>query len=136
MVSAISAKGQMRFMVFEDKLNGPLYVQFLKRLLHGTERPIFLIVDGHSVHKARVVTAFVASTKGRLRLFCLPPYSPELNPDEQVWDHVKHHGAGRAIVRSAAHLKALVMRRLRQIQRAPELIRAFFCTPDTQYAAV
>ena len=136
MVSAVSARGQMRFMVFEDKLNGPRYVEFLTRLLHGARRPVFLIVDGHSVHTARLVTAFVASTKGRLRLFCLPPYSPELNPDEQVWDHVKHHGVGRAVIRGAAHLKALVMRRLRQLQRTPELVRAFFRTPDTQYAAL
>jgi transposase len=93
-------------------------------------------VDGHPVHKARLVTAFLASTKGRLRLFCLPPYSPELNPDEQVWNHVKHDGVGRTVVAGAAHLKAFVMRRLRQLQRTPDVVRRFFLTPDTRYAAL
>jgi transposase len=136
MISAVSARGQMRFMLVKGKLNGPRYVEFLKRLVHRAPRSIFLIVDGHPVHRARAVTAFVASTNGRLRLFCLPPYSPELNPDEQVWNHVKHHGVGRAVVAGAAHLKALVLRRLRQLQRTPELVRGFFLMPDTRYAAL
>lgn len=136
MISAVSARGQMRFMLVKGKLNGPRYVQFLKRLVHRAPRPIFLIVDGHPVHKSRMATAFVASTKGRLRVFCLPPYSPELNPDEQVWNHVKHHGVGRAVIAGAAHLKAFVLRRLRQLQGTPDLVRAFFLTPDTRYAAL
>jgi transposase len=136
MLSAVSARGQMRFMLVKGKLNGSCYVTFLRRLVHHAPRPIFLIVDGHPVHRARVVTTFVASTHGRLRLFCLPPYSPELNPDEQVWNHVKHHGVGRAVVAGAAHLKALVLRRLRQLQRTPVLVRGFFLTPDTRYATL
>ena len=63
-------------------------MHFLKRLLHNAFRPVFLIVDGHPVHRSRAVRAYVASTKGRLRLFDLPPYSPKLNPDEQFRNHV------------------------------------------------
>ena len=84
MISAISARGLLRFMVVKGKVNGPKYIEFLQRLIHNAPRPVFLIVDGHPVHKARTVKDFVASTEGRLRLFYLPPYAPELNPDEQV----------------------------------------------------
>ena len=97
LISAVSARGGLRFMVVKGTLNGSRYVQFLKRLMHNASRPVFLIVDGHPVHKSRAVRAYVAATEGKLRLFYLPPYSPELNPDEQVWNHVKHHGVGRAV---------------------------------------
>lgn len=110
-------------------------MQFLKRLVHNASRPIFLIVDGHPVHKSRAVHAYVASTKGKLRLFYLPPYSPELNPDEQVWNHVKHYGVGSALLEGADHLRAYVGSQLRRLQNLPALIRRFFM-PGTQYAAM
>jgi transposase len=135
MISAVSAQGRLRFMVVEGKVDGPQYVAFLKRLLHHAPRPIFLILDGHPVHKARLVKQYVASTNGMLRLFCLPPYSPELNPDEQVWNHVKNHGIGRALLRSKADLRLRIQSLLRRLQKMPGTIRTFFLLPDTQYAA-
>jgi len=84
MVSAISPRGAMRFMLVEGKITGDVFADFLKRLIHNWPRPVFLIIDGHPVHKSVAVSRFVASTEGRLRLFYLPPYSPELNPDDQV----------------------------------------------------
>jgi transposase len=65
-------------------VNGPVFVEFLKRLMHNAQRPIFLILDGGSFHHSRPVRDYVDSLGGKLRLFFLPPYSPELNPDEQV----------------------------------------------------
>jgi len=135
MISAVSARGELRFMVVKGKLNAARYVQFLKRLTHHASRPIFLIADGHPVHQSRAVRAY-ASIQGKLRLFYLPPYSPELNPDEQVWNHVKHHGVGRALLEGADHLKRLVGSRLKRLQKSPELVRQFFLMPDTQYAAI
>lgn len=136
LISAVSARGGLRFMVVKGKLNGSRYVQFLKRLMHNASRPIFLIVDGHPVHKSRAVRTYVASTQGKLRLFYLPPHSPELNPDEQVWNHVKHHGTGRALLEGADRLKRLLCSRLRSLQKSPRLIRRFFLMPETQYAAL
>ena len=96
MISAISARGLLRFMVVKGKVNGPKYIEFLQRLIHNAPRPVFLIVDGHPVHKARTVKDFVASTEGRLRLFYLPPYAPELNPDEQVGTTSRTTGSAAA----------------------------------------
>lgn len=136
MLSAVSARGHLRFMVGKGKVTGPVYVEFLRRLIHHAPRPVFLILDSHPVHKSRVVKEYVASTHGKLRLFYLPPYSPELNADEQVWNHVKTHGVGRAVLAGAEHLKTFVLAHLRRLQKSPWMIRMFFLTPDTQYAAL
>jgi hypothetical protein len=53
-----------------------LSIDFLKRLIHGQEQPIFLIVDGHPMHKSKMVKKFVESVEGKLRLFLFPGYSP------------------------------------------------------------
>lgn len=135
MLSVVNARGQLRFMVHEGRLNGAVFVEFLSRLMYKAPRPIFLILDGHSAHKSRLVQEYVNSLNGKLRLFFLPPCSPELNPDEQVWNHVKHHGVGRMIVVGKDHLKALIQAKLRRLQKSPWLVRSFFLLPDTQYAA-
>ena len=77
---------------------------------------------------------YLARQGGKLRLFFLSPYSPELNPDEQVWNYVKHHGVGRAGLRSGNALRTFVLARLRSLQKLPWTVRMFFLKPDTQYA--
>lgn len=119
LISAVSARGHLRCMVAKGKLNAACYVQFLKCLMHNSSRPTFLILDDHPVHKLRALRAYACSTKGKLRLFHLPSYSPELNPDEQVWNHVKHHDVGRTLLEGSAHLKRFVGTRLRRLQRSP-----------------
>ena len=134
LISAISAQGLMRFMTVEGKLNGEKFVEFLGRLLHNSRRPIFLIVDGHPAHRAAVVKRFVASSQGRLRLFYLPSYSPELNPDESVWRHLKTHNLGRVRITGPDDLKRQALMVLRRLQKTPTLVRAFFQAPTLRYA--
>jgi transposase len=134
MISAVSARGYLRFMVAKGRVNGTVFVEFLKRLMHNATRPIFLILDGVSYHRSRPVKDYVASLGGRLQLFFLPPYSPELNPDEQVWNYLKHHGTAKAGLRSGKELRNYVLERLRSLQRLPWTIRMFFLLPDTRYA--
>lgn len=103
-------------MITKGRVNGPIFVELLKRLMHNAPRPIFLILDSGSFHRSRPVEEYVASLGGKLRLFFLPPYAPELNPDEQVWKYVKHHGVGRTALRGAHELKnfAAIRRAARQ----------------------
>jgi transposase len=89
MLSAVNALGHFRFMTVDGTVNATVFREFLKRLLVGMDRKIFLIVDGHPAHKAALVRRFVAENASRIELFFLPPYSPELNPDELVWNNVK-----------------------------------------------
>jgi transposase len=76
MISAVSAKDALRFAVFEGNTNAASFTAFCKRLLHDATGPVFLVVDGHPAHRAKVTTGYVASTGGRLGLFRLPGYSP------------------------------------------------------------
>ena len=88
-------KGRMRFMVKPTGgVNADVFIEFLKRLLVGATRRIFLIVDRGPAHRAKKTKAFVETLGGRLRLFFLPPYSPDRNPDELVWKHLKADTGG------------------------------------------
>jgi transposase len=124
----------MRFMLTDKNFNNEVYADFLHRPLVGVKQPIYLIVDGHSVHPSRAVKQFVLSTQRRLRLFFLPPYSPEVNPDEQVWNAVKNQRVGRAAPRSKAELKSLLVSALFALHKLPGIIKSFFEHPDTRYA--
>jgi transposase len=134
MLSAISPRGELRFMVTEQRLSAGLFVEFLQRLLHRQTQAIFLIVDGHPVHRSAAVRRFVASTQGRLRLFSLPAYAPDLNPDEQVWNHVKTHKVGRLAVDGPRQFKSRLIGFLRSLQKTPNRVRAFFHHPSVRYA--
>jgi transposase len=134
MVSAISPKGELRFQVHEGRMNGGRFIEFLKALLRSVPGKIFLIVDGSSVHKAKKVREFVENeTGGRLQVFFLPSYSPELNPDEWVWNNVKNDRIGRAVIMSKDDLKARAVSALRRLQKLPDVVRGFFHDPKLAY---
>jgi len=134
MISAISAKGEMSFMVTKGCVNAAVFIDFLKRLMSRGKRKIFLVVDGHPSHRAKKTKRFVESVKDRLELFVLPPYSPELNPDELVWNHVKNHRIGRMAVKDHEDLVCKVRFTLRSLSRTPSKIVGFFRKPSLCYA--
>ena len=134
MVSAISPRGELRFRVQEGKMNAGKFIDFLKALLDSVPGKIFLIVDGHPVHKAKKVSEFVKEkAAGRLSIFFLPPYSPDLNPDEWVWNNVKNDRIGRGVIMSADDLKAKAIGALRRLQKLPGIIRGFLRDPKLAY---
>jgi transposase len=133
MLSAVTTQGALRFSVREGTVNAEVFIDFCQRLLHDAPGPVYLIVDGHPAHRARATTEFVASTNGRLRLFFLPGYSPELNPDEWVWKNVKHDRIGKTGVTSKHDLKTKAVGALRRLQKLPALVRAFFADPHLRY---
>lgn len=135
MISAVSSQGEFRFMIVEGRVKSKTFIEFIRRLMHNATRPIFLIVDGHSIHKAVAVRKFVETFKGKLRLFFLPAYSPELNPDERVWNDLKNNAIGRKMITTPAALKREVLGHLRFIQKSPDRIRAYFQDQTTKYAA-
>lgn len=135
LISAISAQGQMRFMTIKGKLKSETFIGFLERLLKNQSKPVFLIVDGHPVHRSSRVKTFVETTEGKLKLFYLPAYSPELNPDEQVWNQLKNHRIGKMVLKSLDDMTDKVHSAMRSIQRSPALIRSFFRHKECCYAA-
>jgi transposase len=136
LISAISSRGHMRFMIKQQGgVNAAVFIEFLKRLIAGAERTIFLIVDHGPAHIARKTRAFVESLNGSLRLFYLPPYSPDRNPDELVWKHLKADTVGRMAIASKDDFKAKVRSSMRQLQNNPEKISSFYQKPSLRYAA-
>jgi transposase len=136
MISAITSRGHLRFMIIEDgSVNADAFIEFLKRLLVGAKRKIFLIVDGGSAHRAKKTKAFVESLEGKLRLFFLPPYSPDRNPDELVWKHVKADTVGRMVITDKDDFINKVRSSLRSLQKLPGKIRSFFEKETLKYAA-
>lgn len=135
LMSAVSAQGEFRFMTVKGRVGAVQFIEFIKRLLHNAQRMVFLIVDGHPAHKAKMVKRFCESVKDRFRLFLLPPYSPELNPDERVWNDLKNNAIGRQAITTPQHLKAAVISHLRFIQKSPDRVRAYFQNETTKYAA-
>ncbi len=133
MISAVSLRGELHFSFLDGAGTSERFIEFCRKLLHDIDKPIFLIVDGHSAHTAKATKAFVASTDGRLSLFFLPPYSPELNPDEWVWKNIKHDVAGRTVPRTGGELRTSIERGIERLRRTPTIIRGFFRAPTLTY---
>jgi transposase len=135
MISAVSPRGELRFMCHEGKFSAALFIEFMQRLLSHRTTPLFLIVDGHPVHRAGAVKKLVTDNQDRIRLFRLPSYSPDLNPDELVWAHLKHHKIGKVAIIGPDNMKQCVLSFLRSLQKSPALVRALFQHPSVRYAA-
>lgn len=135
LISAITSKGHTRFMVVEGGVDSEVFIKFLKRLLTGAKRKIFLIVDNGAAHKSKKTNEFVESQKDHLELFYLPPYSPELNPDELVWNHLKTHTTGRSTVSDKNDFKKKVTRSMKSLQKNRDKIKSFFGKESLRSAA-
>lgn len=134
MIAAVSTRGHLRFMVHKGSITADVICNFLNRLMHGAQNPIFLIWDGHPTHRSKKVRECIESYDGELEVYFLPSYSPELNPTEQVWRSVKNHGVGRKTVFGPDQLKSAVIGYLRRLQKIPKIVAAFFKHPDCRYA--
>jgi transposase len=133
MISAISLTGQVRFHMQTGSMDRWTFIAFCKQLISDFDKKIFLIVDGSSIHSAGAVADFVARNTDRIELFFLPPYSPELNPDEWVNKNVKHDRVARAVIQSEDDLWNLMLGALRRLQKTPNIVRAFFRDPALSY---
>jgi transposase len=122
-------------MVFTGKFKAAVFVDFLRRLLKQAEGNLYLIVDGHPVHKSRLVKAFVARNQQRLRLILLPGYCPELNPDELLNQDVKTNALGKSRPRDKSELVSTVRSHLHRRQKQPQVVRNLFREKHVQYAA-
>ncbi len=85
--------------------------------------------------KSKKVENYVNLTKGFLKLFFLPPYSPKLNPDKLAWNHLKYHGTSKLVMSIKTELVLKVISHLKSLQRKPKIIKSVFKKPSLQYAA-
>jgi transposase len=136
MISAITNKGKLSFMVFKKRFSADVFHDFLKRMVRQSKRKAFLIVDGHPAHRAKKIKKWVDQEQDHIRLFYLPSYSPELNPDELLNQDVKSNAVGRRRARDQVELVKNVRGYLRSRQRQPHVVQKYFHEKHVRYAAV
>jgi transposase len=138
MISSITNPGRLAFMIFRQRFTARVFLNFLGRLLRltrKTRRKVFLIVDGHPVHKSGAVSRWLAEHAAQIRIFCLPSYSPELNPDESLNQDLKINALGRVRPVNVQEMMGNVRSYLRITQAQPRLVKNYFRERHVQYAA-
>ena len=133
-ISAVNAKGAFWYKVYGGTLTAALFLVMLQDLMQGRKKPLLLVVDGLPAHRAKVVARYVQSTKGRLELHFLPPYAPDLNPDEFVWSHLKQNGTSKKPLHKNEALRTRIETDLAEIKEDRGLVRSFFMAPSVSYA--
>jgi transposase len=131
--SAVSARGEFWFCTYKGGLNGELFVQLLRKLMRHRKKPVYLVLDGLPAHKRALVRDYIVSTRGKLSLYFLPGYAPDLNPDEFVWSHVKRTGTARRPLQQGEKLHERIEEELAEVRDNPRLVRSFFDAPSVAY---
>lgn len=125
-MSAISPSGKLRFRLEDRRINSDIMIGFIKQIMHTHKRrKIALVMDRASCHISKKLLAYVESTYN-LKLFHIPPRSPELNPDEKVWRHLKHVELKNHQAQNKDQLRNIVLAKLRAMQKNPKMTKNFF----------
>ncbi len=132
-ISAVNARGAFWYEIYSERLNAPRFVELLTHFMRRRKTRVFLVLDGHPAHIAKVVAQYVQRLTGRLELHFLPGYAPELNPDEFVWNHLKRQGVSKTPLRKDESLRSRVHSDLAAIGSRPALVRSFFHAPSVAY---
>lgn len=135
LISTVTNKGKLSFMVFQERFTSKVFLKFLRRLVKQAGRKVFLIVDGHPVHRSKVVRKWVEENREKISLYQLPGYSPDLNPDELLNQDVKSNALGRRRPVDREAMVSGVRSYLRSRQKSPGVVRRFFQHPSVTYAA-
>jgi len=134
-ISAITPSGKSLFALYDESINVDRFIDFMERILDSTDRKVYLILDNLKVHHAKKVTAWVKEHEDRIKLFYLPAYSPELNPDEYLNQDFKRNAHKNGIPKDQESLKQSTHSYLLSIQNDSEKVKGYFQHPKVQYAA-
>ena len=135
LISAVTNKGELRWMVLDGAVEAPSLICFLGRLVRDVGRKVFLILDRLPVHRSAKVRAWLAGREAEIEVFYLPGYSPEPNPDEGVNGDLKQAVTRKAPARGKAQLKRAVVGHMRKLSTSPHRVRSFFGHRTFRYAA-
>ncbi|MDO9140038.1 MAG: IS630 family transposase [Methylobacter sp.] len=133
LISAVSARGDLHFDIVDGAMDADKFIVFLKKLRHDSGSPILVIADNARYHHSKKVTTFLDTQQGQIMMAFLPPYSPELNPDEQVWNHAKAD-AGKRPIQNKGEMEKVILNAMQAIKEKTELVKSFFRLPETLYA--
>ena len=136
MMSAITNRGQLCFRVFKGNLNSDVFIDFLHRLKHQSDRKLFVIVDRHPVHRSEKTQKWIDKHADNVRLIHLPAYSPDLNPDEMLNQDVKSNAVRTKRPPTLQQMMDNVRAYLRNRQRKRASVKRYFDAPSVRYAAL
>lgn len=135
MLSTVTNLGKLAFMVFTKRFTADVMIAFLRRLVRHADRKVFLIVDRHPVHRSKKVTRWLEQHAASIRMFFLPAYSPELNPDELLNQDVKSNAVGRQRPNTQSEMIDNLRSYLRSTQKQPHVVKNYFQHDSVNYAA-
>ena len=135
MISSITNKGKVRFMLYKETMTSKVFIKFLSRLAKDAERKVFLILDNHRVHHSKSVKAWLEKHTKFIELFFLPSYSPELNPDEFLNGNLKQKIRSGLPSRTQEDLIKKTRSFMKTLQKRPNHVKGFFKNHNVAYAA-
>lgn len=129
-ISAISSDGRLIFNLSRGRFRSPEIIKFLSQMLkHHPGRHLVVVMDQAQPHVSKMTKAFIASQK-RLHVFYLPSRSPEMNPDEKIWNHLKHQELKSHQATNLKDLTRLAKNKLKKMSNDPVLLRGIFLRSD------
>lgn len=135
MISAISNRGHLQFMIIDGRFNSEVFETFLKRMIKYSKRKIYFVTDGHPAHKTKKLKVWLEANKKRIEVFFLPPYSPELNPQEYVNQDVKTNIIGKKRPVNKAQMKTNVEDFMVKRKNDKKQVQKYFHEKHVRYAA-
>jgi transposase len=125
-MSAITRSGQLIFRLHDKRITSEEVIEFLEQMLkHHSRRHLVVVMDRAPPHTSGRTRAFIAS-QPRLHVFNLPTYSPDWNPDEQVWNHLKYQELQGHQARTKAALTDLTSQKLTAMSTDKALLQGIF----------
>jgi transposase len=135
LISAVSNRGELRWMGLDGAIKTPVLIRFLQRLIRDARRKVFLILDRLPVHRVAVVRDWLAKHQAKIEVSHRPSYSPERNPDEGLNADLKQHVTRKAPMRSKQQLKQAAISHMRRLAKSSARIRSYFRQKPVRYAA-
>ena len=126
MISAISSQGNVRFMVYQETMNQQRLIRFMERLVRVSRRKVFLILDNLRVHHGRFVAAWLERHAEKIKVFFLPSYAPEYNPDEYLNHALKISVHSGPLPYTTEDISHKIQSFMRTLQHHPSPVSNFF----------
>lgn len=135
MISTVTNQGQVRFMTYKGGMNTQVLIRFMKRLIKGVDKKIYLILDNLRVHHSKLVKQWAEKHKEQIELHYLPSYSPDLNPDEYLNCDLKYALSEKPSPKNQETLKKNIIKHMRKLQNSPARVKKYFNHKSINYAA-
>lgn len=135
MISAISNRGHLQFMIIDGSFNGEIFIDFLRQMIKYSRQKIMFITDGHPAHKTKKLKMWLEENKNKIEVLFLPPYSPELNPQEYVNQDVKTNIIGKKRPINKASMRKNVEDFMQKRKKDKIQVQKYFHVSHVRYAA-